>query len=106
MTSIRSGLYTFSLICCNCLPIDRLDDSQHTQPHRTIARAVAAPGAERRSEFLGVGDELVVNPLPLPLRLYGPRVVPGGVLRECRELAGVPVPHPHSLGRIALIHDV
>ena len=50
--------------------------------------------------------ELVVDPLPLPLRLDAARVVARCVQRELAELAGVPITYPRAARRAAFVDQV
>src|SRR5208337_679074 len=79
---------------------------QHAHPHRAIARAVSAAGAENLAELLPIDAELVVNPLALACGLVGPWVVAGSVEREHRELARIPVPGAHAALDISLVDDI
>ena len=81
-------------------------DRKHAHVHGTISGTVAATRAEHRAELLGINLELVMNALPLSLRLDTSRVMARGMQREHGELAGVPVSRPNSARGVAFIYDV
>src|SRR5208337_2807789 len=99
VTSIKSGLYTLSMV-------DLGRHAQHAQSHRAIARAVAAAGAENLSEFLRVDGELVQDALALARRLHGARVMARCVRRERGKLARIPGFHARIARRGSGIHDI
>src|SRR6185369_10878945 len=72
-------------------PVDLFDDGCNIDPDRAGTHASAAAGAEGLPELIVVVLELVHDPVAIPLGLYIPRVVAGGVIGELSEAAGVPV---------------
>ena len=85
----------------------RCQHREDAQIDGAVPRAVAAAGAEQRAELLRIDAELVVDPLPLPLRSArfagcGPR----RAAVNMAELAGVPVPHPRARPPRAFVDDV
>src|ERR1035441_4079433 len=96
---MRSGLYRFGMG-------NFRDQWQNAQPHGAVAREIAAAGAQDLAEFLRIQVELMIDALPLAAALVAARVMPAGMQREERKLAGVPIARPHARARVALIHDV
>src|SRR6185369_6262504 len=72
-------------------PVYLFDDGCNIDPDRAGTHASAAAGAEGLAELVVVVLELVHDPVAIPLGLYIPRVVAGGVIGELAEAAGVPV---------------
>src|SRR5271157_1108810 len=99
VTSIKSGLYTLSMV-------DLGHHAQHAQPHRAIARAVAAASAENFPEFLRINCELVQDALTLARRLRGARVMARRMRRESGKLARIPSLHARVARRGSGIHDI
>src|SRR5271157_5011443 len=99
VTSIKSGLYTLSMVNLG-------RHVQHAQSHRAIARAIAAASAENLSEFFRIDGELVQDALALARRLRGARVMARCVRRERGKLARIPSLHARVARRGSGIHDI
>src|SRR6185369_246028 len=77
--------------CQFLFPAYILNESRDIDPDRAGPHAASAAGAEGLAELVVVVLELVHDPVAIPLGLYIPRVVAGGVIGELAEAAGVPV---------------
>ena len=75
-------------------------------PHRAGADTPAAAGAERLAELVVIVLELVHDPVAVAGGLQVPGVMPGGVVGELAEAAGVPALSPAPLLFRSLVNNV